>query len=145
MILTSTTSEDSTIFSIGMVLMSLLLAEDCSDCYNFQHFSFCRSLFEEKREKIEALSNRPTLRDRSYSQVTSSIEEELANLILLAFAPIEHRIAFKEFKQKYFQILRKLSFTCENEVLPTKRQERSVNTMLRKSMALKRIIPKRFG
>ena len=146
MILGSAMSEDSTIFSIGMVLMSLLLAEDCSDCYDFRHFSLCRSLFEEKKEKIEALSNRPTLRDRSYSQVTNSIGEELANLTLLAFVSIEHRISFKEFKQKYFQILRKLSSGCESEVVvPTKRNERNVNTMLRRSMAVKRTIPKRFG
>ena len=146
MVLTSKTSEDSTIFSIGMVLMSLLLSEDCSDCYDFRNFSFCRSLFEEKKEKIEALSNKQILRDRSYSQVTSSIEEELANLTLLAFVLIEHRVSFKEFKQKYFQILRKLSSGCESEaVVSTKRQEKSVNTVLRRSVVVKRTIQKRYG
>ena len=36
-----------------MVLLSALLKEDCSDCYNFQYLTFCQSLFEDKLEKLD--------------------------------------------------------------------------------------------
>ena len=33
--------ERGTVFSMGMVLMSLFLKDDCSDCYNYQNHTFC--------------------------------------------------------------------------------------------------------
>jgi hypothetical protein len=37
--------EKDTVFSMGMVLLSLFLKEDCSDCYNYQNHTFCESIF----------------------------------------------------------------------------------------------------
>ncbi len=42
-------SENTTVFSIGMILLCLLLREDCSDCYNYHNLAFCWSIFEDKK------------------------------------------------------------------------------------------------
>ena len=43
-----TATEQSCVFSMGVVLMSLFLGEDCSDCYNYQNSTFCQSIFEDR-------------------------------------------------------------------------------------------------
>jgi hypothetical protein len=46
-------NELSCVFSMGMVLLSLFLGEDSSDCYNFQNFTFCESIFEDRVERLK--------------------------------------------------------------------------------------------
>lgn len=79
-------SESATIFSIGMVLMSLLLKEDCSDCYDFHSSTFCWSVFEEKKERIQEMENQICLSDCSLGPVGYSIDESIAALTLAAFS-----------------------------------------------------------
>ena len=70
-------TESTTVFSIGMILMSLLLKEDCSDCYDFQHFKFCWSSFEQKKEKIQEEFLSKGCYDLSKSGLNASLDEDI--------------------------------------------------------------------
>jgi hypothetical protein len=76
--------------------MSLFLGEDCSDCYNYQNFTFCESIFEDRVERLkEGMITRGLmgiLDDQS--RYIPHFDEEISELILLMTAPKEERLCF---------------------------------------------------
>jgi len=81
---------------MGVILMSLFLGEDCSDCYNYQNFTFCESIFVNRVERLkEGMITRGLmgiLDDQS--RYIPHFDEEISELILLMTAPKEERLCF---------------------------------------------------
>jgi hypothetical protein len=111
-------SEQSTVFSIGMVLLSVLLREDCSDCYNQRTPAFCRSLFEHKLRQLQeraAADQIPALLEHS-SYGPSPLQNGILALVYALTAAPEDRISLAEGRRQYNGMLQQLS---DYQIKPT--------------------------
>lgn len=76
--------------------MSLFLGEDCSDCYNYQNFTFCQSIFEDRVERLKEGMITQGLMGilDDQSRYIPHFDEEISELILLMTAHKEERLCF---------------------------------------------------
>lgn len=42
---------------MGMIMLAVILVEDISDCYNFTSLTFCESIFEEKIDRMNEVTD----------------------------------------------------------------------------------------
>lgn len=94
-----------------MVLLALLLREDCSDCYNTRTPAFCRSVFEHKLQQLQERASQhriPGLQEQS-SCGPSPLQDGLVELVYALTAAPEGRISLAEGRKRYNGMLQQLS------------------------------------
>ena len=97
-----------------MVLLSVILKSDCSDCYNYQYRTCCQSLFEEKLDQLSEMYSEQTLQDlldNSHLPVHTPLEEDFYDLVMNALQTRENRPSFLMFKQQFYGLLRRISIS----------------------------------